>query len=244
MDGRPLAVMTAIGEAAHAMFVRNVSDLERAVRGLGLPTGPTVLLLGGAGKIDPQHADRLPPFFERVVVPAFATLGAAVVTGGTDAGVMQSVGAASLAAPTHLELIGVAPHARVRVPGSDGHTPLARGHRAFVLTPGAQWGDESSVLHALARRLGGPRPPVLLVNGGDIAMAEVNRARAGGSHLIVVAGSGRAADVLAAAARTGATGMRADRRMPENDLTVIDLDDGVEALVQALRGPQPTARNT
>lgn len=234
MDG-PLAVMTATGDAAQAMVVRDEPDLERAVRGLGLAIGPTVLLLGGAEKIDPWHEARLRPFFERVVVPAIATFGATVVTGGTDAGVMRSVGAASLAAQTAIELIGVAPYAKVLAPGSAGRIPLARGHRAFVLTPGADWGDESPLLHALARRLGGPRPPVLLVNGGEIATAEVKRARADGSHLVVVAGSGRAADELAAAARAAPARSHSDPRMSDTGPTVIDLDDGPEGLVEALR---------
>jgi len=125
-----------------------------------------------------------------------------------------------------------------------GSMPLARGHHSFVLTSGEDWGDESPFLHALARRLGGPRPPVLLVNGGEIAMAEVDRARASGSHLVVLAGSGRAADALAAAARIGTTGRQADREMSENAPTVIDLDDGVEALVEALRGTEPTAMHS
>ena len=197
MDG-PLPVMTATGGTAQAMVVRDESDLERAVRGLGLAIGPTVLVLGGADGIDPRYEARLRQFFERVVVPAIAALGARAVTGGTDAGVMRIVGAANLAAATAIELIGVAPYARVLAPGSAGRMPLARGHRAFVLTPGADWGDESPLLHALARRLGGPCPPVLLVNGGEIARSEVKRARAAGSHLVVVAGSGRAADELAA----------------------------------------------
>lgn len=224
----PLAVTTGIGEPARAILVRHERDLERAFLALRLSMGPTVLLLGGAGKIAPAHASRLRPFFERTVVPAIAALGAAVVTGGTDAGVMRSIGSANLVASTRVRLIGVAPFAKVRVTGSDGTTPLARGHGDFVLTPGADWGDESRVLDALARRLGGPRPPVLLVNGGEIALAEVARARAGGSHVIVAAGSGRAADEIAAR-------IRADASMSEHDTTVIELDDEAETLARALR---------
>jgi hypothetical protein len=222
-------VTTALGESADAVFVPDEADLDDAIRTLGLARGFTVLVLGGADSTDLEDVVRLTPFLETVVVPAIATLGATVVTGGTDAGVMRAMGAASLAAREPIPIVGVAPFALVRVPGSVGSVPLARGHRAFVLTAGSAWGDESPMLDALARRLGG-RPPVLLINGGAIALAEVDRARAGGSHVVVVAGSGRAADGVAAAAR-------ARPQLPGQGMTVIGLDDGVLDLIRALRRP-------
>jgi hypothetical protein len=73
-----------------------------------------------------------------------------------------------------------------------------------VLVPGRAWGDETPWLSATVAALAGPRPSVtVLVEGGDIALADVEASVAAGRRVVVVAGSGRTADALAAAADDG-----------------------------------------
>jgi hypothetical protein len=50
---------------------------------------PVVVLIGGADGLDNAHLARLRPLFEEGLVPLVEALGACVIDGGTDAGVMS-----------------------------------------------------------------------------------------------------------------------------------------------------------
>jgi TRPM family ion channel len=69
-----------------------------------------------------------------------------------------------------------------------------------MLVPGSKWGDEAPWLVRTAELLSGTFPTLtLLVNGGDLALQEVEASVRASRPVLVVSRTGRAADELAAA---------------------------------------------
>jgi hypothetical protein len=177
------------------------------------------------------------------VLPVVAACGAAVVDGGTDSGVMRAMGRARAVSGVHFPLVGVAAEGTVVAPGVtpliDDAGQLEMHHTHIVLVPGTQWGDESSWIATVADVIASGKPSVtLLVNGGEIAYEDVSGSLERGRPLVVLAGTGRTADAIAAARR----GVDSDPRAAEiacSKLTRIvhlhDIDDVRAALATALR---------
>jgi hypothetical protein len=175
-------------------------DLEKI--GLQEPR-PVIVVIGGASKMTEESLIRLRLLFENVLAPTAEKLGAYVVDGGTDAGVMQMMGQARAKIAAKFPLIGVAPVEKVELPGASSPATkqtLEPNHTHFLLTPGSDWGDESSWLARIATTISGELPSIaILINGGDIALLDaVENVRAGRS-VIALAGSGRLADELVSA---------------------------------------------
>lgn len=202
-------------------------DALVAALGLG-PPRPTVVLNGTTATLDEGVAALLGP---AGLAGLAAEDGLAVVTGGTDAGVFSLLGRA--VADPAVPLVGVAPAGRVTWPGRatappDGAVPLEPHHTHFALVDGDAWGDETPVLLALAATLSrGAGSVAVVCGGGPITRQEaLGHARAG-RPIVVVAGSGRVADELAAGqlllAERGAR------------LIVCPLSAGPAALVEAVR---------
>lgn len=192
-------------------------QLGDALGRVGAPR-PVIVLIGGAGKLtgDEDALERL--VREGVVAPA-RELGAAIVDGGTDAGIMALAGRARRESGEDVPLIGVAPRMKV---APDGGTELEPNHSLVLLVPGDEWGAESPWLVATAKALSGGRPiAAVLIEGGPIALSEAMEAAAQGWPVIAVAGSGRSADLLAG---NGAAGVR-----------VVNFAAGPSALAAALR---------
>lgn len=171
--------------------------------GLPLPS-PVVVVVGGAGGVAPDDLERLTPVFVEGLVPAVERAHAAVVDGGTDAGVMRIIGRARSTSAQGFPLVGVVAEGTVRLPGSPNSrndaAELEPHHTDFVVVPGIDWGDESPWISATASALARDRPSVtVLVNGGEIAYADVSHSLDAGRSVIVVVGSGRTADEIARA---------------------------------------------
>jgi hypothetical protein len=115
---------------------------------------------------------------------------------------------------------------------------MATNHSHFVIVPGNDWGDESPWLALVASALSGTQPSAtVLVNGGDTAWLDVEASVAAGRPVIVVDGSGRAADDIAAALRDPRDGERGYRLASSGLVRAVSLDAGPEetaAAVQAL----------
>ena len=79
-------------------------------------------------------------------------------------------------------------------------------HTHFLIVPGDHWGAESPWIARTATALAGTAPSItVLINGGEIAYSDVERSLHVGRRVVVIAGSGRTADVIAQAlAGTGA----------------------------------------
>jgi len=76
---------------------------------------------------------------------------------------------------------------------------LEPNHTHFLLTPGDTWGDESPWLAQASVLLSGDTEPgvTILLNGGDVAWRDTVESLCRGRRVLVVSGTGRAADELA-----------------------------------------------
>ena len=87
------------------------------------------------------------------------------------------------------------------------------------------WGDESPWLARVASVLAGEASVTLLVYGGEIAWLDAARSIDVGRRLIAVAGSGRTADELAAAARREPSDPRARDLIASGLVDIVSWDD-------------------
>jgi hypothetical protein len=183
--------------------MRSLPDALRALR-VSAPR-PVLVLVGGASGLDDAVADRLLPLFRDRLAPLLARLGAVLVDGGTDAGVMALMGRARQDGAAGLTLIGVAARGTVRLLADDpadnltARAALASGHSHVLLVPGSCWGDEIPWMSALAGLLaGGQGCATLVAGGGKITERDVQASLAAGRPTLLLAGSGGVADALAA----------------------------------------------
>jgi hypothetical protein len=198
-----------------------------AALGLAGPR-PTVVVNGTAADLDPSLTAGVAALLGPDGLAGLAaTDGLALVTGGTDAGIFSVLGRSM--ADRSVPLVGVAPRDLVTWPGCGppgprpGAIPLEPHHSHFVLVDGAAWGDETPALLALAAALAeGVGSVAVICGGGPVTRNEaLGHARAG-RPMVVLAGSGRFADELAAAPLPGA------------QITVCALAAGPAALVAAV----------
>lgn len=237
----PITIEFDSGRAARAVRFRAEEELEAAVAALGVPRGrPTLVVVGGAASLaDP---DRMRPLFTETLVPLAARLHACVVDGGTASGVMRLLGEARRAAGATFPLVGVAAEGTVAVPGALEATaeraPLDPNHSHFVLVPGTEWGDEVPWLVRVADVLAEGAPSVtVLVEGGDVAWRDVDASILAGRRVVVVAGSGRTADEVAAALDGRTHDDRAER-VAESGLVLAAAPDALEeTLLDVLEEP-------
>jgi hypothetical protein len=246
MGGSGSSVFTVgfeAGRTATAARVEDADDLPGALGTLGL-TGPrpVVVMVGGAGGMTDADTDRLASVLADAVIPAISASRAAVIDGGTDAGIMRMMGRARTGFP----LIGVAAEGTVLLPGRPAGrgdaAPLESHHSHFLLVPGDTWGDESPWLATTATLLAGGSPSVtVLVNGGKIAFDDVTESLTAGRPVLVLDGTGRTADLIAAARNGDRTDEQANRLADSAEVhiaPVSDLDAVRTLLAERLR-PRP-----
>lgn len=192
-----------------------------------------IVLVGGAGGLDEQDAERLRTLVADGLVRTAIRCGAVAVDGGTLSGVMRLLGEAHHAAAAGTPLIGVAAAGTVVVPGepppSSEVAPLEPHHTHFVLVPGDEWGAEAAWIADVAATIAGGKPSVtVLVNGGEIAYDDVERSAAAGRPVITLAGSGRTADQLAAALRGEEADLRAQSLAATGVVHAVPMHDPTE----------------
>jgi hypothetical protein len=218
--------------------VTRESELGPALERFGLE-GPrrVVVLVGGAAGLDAAGEARAAPAV-RAVARAAAAHDAVVVDGGTDSGVTRLAGAARRE-DEPFPLLGVAVAALVAAPGEApdaDRVAIEPAHDHVLLVPGSHWGDEVPWLQRTASLLAAGAPSVtVLVNGGEISVADAEASVAAGRRVLVVAGTGRAADALAAAKAGGAGDARLTRLAGSGLVHVADAELGRE-LDAALAG--------
>ena len=167
-----------------------------------------ILLFGGAAGLDDSRKAHLATLFADGVTPVAAELGALIIDGGTQSGVMAIMGEAVAQHPGTYQLLGIAPKGKITHPGIAGASPVSDGaplephHSHFVLVESNEWGGETPKMMELARAFKAPIVAIL-VNGGAIAADEALESVRNGWQLLVVEGSGRFADELSAAVRDG-----------------------------------------
>lgn len=194
---------------------------------------PALFVSGGARRIAPEH-EALAAAWLPGVARAAATLGLALVSGGTNSGVMALLGAACAELPQPPPLIGVLPSGMLTRRGA---AILDRHHSHFTLVEGGEWGAESGWLSRLAVALTGGQHPCLglLINGGRVARRDLSAALGLGLPLWALQGSGRLADELARARQEDA---HEDRQLLElarsPSLEIISTEGGAAAVEQRI----------
>jgi len=210
---------------------------------LGIPSPRAVILLfGGAAGLDDSRKAHLATLFADGVTPVAADLGALIIDGGTQSGVMAMMGEAVAARPGTCRLLGIAPKGKVTHPEISGASivsdgaPLERNHSHFVLVESNEWGGETPKMLELARAFNATIVAIL-VNGGTIAADEALQSVRNGWKLLVVEGSGRFADELSAAIRDSQSAKSAKViEITRTDrVALFRIDDGVEKFRDQLR---------
>jgi hypothetical protein len=197
------------GNHAVVVTVQRDTDAQTILRALDFtqPEG-VIMVFGGAKGLDDSRKALLTGLFTDAIVPAAAELGALIIDGGTQSGVMAMMGEALARDGRGSQLLGIAPAGKVTYPGgpsdagiSDG-APLEPNHSHFVLVESDEWGGETGTMFKLAGALNAP-VATMLINGGSIAGGEALQSVRNGWQLLVVDGSGRFANELSAAVRDG-----------------------------------------
>ena len=202
------------------------AGLDAALGTLGAPRGVPVIVLVGAGTLDDAAAERLAPIVRDALAPLARALGAVVVDGGTDSGVMRLMGRTRAESHAAFPLVGVAPEGAVGADGTNGGVPLETNHSHALLVPGAQFGDESTAIAATATEIAQGEPSVtVLLGGGDVSFADVEASIAAGRPVLVVSGSGGTANAIAAAVAGADGNTRASAIAASGLVTVVPMGD-------------------
>jgi hypothetical protein len=194
------------------------SDLASALAEAGLATGrlPVVVLVGGADGLVASNPAAWQALLREGLVAGVVRAGACVVDGGTESGVLALAGLARADAAADYPSIGVVAEGTVRWPPcrpspSEAPEPtrepeiadaaeIGPHHTHIVSIPGDRWGDEPPWISRVASILAGPGPSVTVVmNGGSITLDDVRQSVAARRPVLLVEGTGRLADALAAA---------------------------------------------
>lgn len=205
-----------------------------------------ITVVGGAAELDDRLKPRLAELFGGGIVQAAEAADAAILDGGTASGVMELVGRGVAERGHRIPLVGVAPSEKVAYPGralpaeaEDGES-LDENHSHFVLAPGRSWGDELPTRCRLAEALARDRPAVtVLANGGEVAKQEVLHSVRQSWPVIVIEGSGRLADQIAALA--AGEGERIDDSelreiVRDGELQVFPIEGPAEELASLVSG--------
>jgi hypothetical protein len=200
--------------------VLNGSYLERRT--------PVLMVLGGAGLMTTGEMAAARPLFVDIA-RLCERIGAAVVDGGTDGGVMRLTGESRRTTGGSYPLIGVAPEGTIALPGSlpdANRVAIEPNHTHLIVVPGSRWGDESPWISKIALSISGARGAVaVVVGGGDVSMEDVREAVNVGIRVIAIADSGRTASLLASAA-DGSTKDSLPRTLVETGL--VSAINGIE----------------
>lgn len=228
------------GSESIAAHVQDTTDLPLALAQIGLEQSrPTLALVGGASQMSVRDNERLKQFFTTVIGQTAVKVGAAIVDGGTNAGIMHLIGQVHGELNANFPLIGVVPLAKICLAHS-AHVPPASAlpaqrHTHFILVPGSHWGDESAWLAKVATLVAGPCPSAtIVVNGGEVTWNDVVESVAAQRLTLVLEGSGRTADQLAMAVRGESDDVTANRLAATGLLKLIKLESDLSQLAQNL----------
>lgn len=240
---KPFELTFLSGRTAQAIKIQHKVDLSAALDEIGLhERRPVLAIIGGASQMSDNDLAQLRALFVQALAPLAEALGVFVVDGGTDTGVMRLMGKARAEIAATFPLIGVAPMELVTLPDTSPSSfdsdasPLEPHHTHFVLVPGSDWGDESPWLAHIVNTLAGGAPSVMvLINGGEITWKDALENIHAGRPMIVVAGSGRTADLIAAGLRGEATDRRAEELVTSGLVQAIDLKAGTDTLAKIIK---------
>lgn len=200
---------------------------------------PTIFISGGAGNMDVNAMSLTRTTIEDGLARFLHEHGISLIDGGTSTGVMSLIGLARQRRNYTFPLIGVAPEAVVFYPGHEPKKRLAdldAFHSHFILTEGDDFGAESDTIVHTALALSGNGAQKLLgfiINGGEIVRNEVHRVTRYHPEipLLVLEGSGRFADELAAAKKAGTSDdVKITEILRDDNLHFIPMKSGADML--------------
>jgi WD40 repeat protein len=198
--------------AAAAMAALEAEGREREARAAALCADvfnrprSLVAVFGGAGGLHDLLVPNLRRLIKRGAVTAAVMSGGMMLSGGTQAGVMEMLGSAFNGGDKRsIRMLGVSP-AKLIIKPSDAvarandanASPLEPHHSNFVLVPASEWGGETSTMFTFASVLAAKIPAVaVLANGGMISKREILNSVRHRIPVVVIEGSGRLADQIA-----------------------------------------------
>ena len=200
---QPQEIVFPNNNAAKLVSALRDTPMAGLIESLGIsPPKNLILLIGGADKLDEKLISRLTQLFSRGIARAAADAEALIIDGGTQAGIMLIMGQSIADRGRKSSLLGVAPAGKVTYPGGptvagNDSAPLDPNHSHFVLVDGNEWGCETETLFELAAAFNVP-VLAIVVNGGAIAKDELLQSVRRSWPVIVIEGSGRLADDVAA----------------------------------------------
>jgi hypothetical protein len=239
MDSQPNGPLVSKGEISfpngnRAVLVKAppTADPATLIETLKIKKPATVLLLiGGADDLDPGLNLRLLQLLDEGLGSAASNTDALIIDGGTEAGVMALMGKVVAKRGHVTGLLGIAPAGKVTYPGGpqagsiEGGAALDPNHSHFVLVEGKEWSSGTEAMFRLAGEFAkDSRVVAVLINGGDETKEEVARCVEHGWPVLVIEGSGRLADEIAAKIRVTGKG----------DFEVIALQDPPEVLCRSI----------
>ncbi|HTE89769.1 MAG TPA: hypothetical protein VK639_12480, partial [Terriglobales bacterium] len=200
---QPQEIVFPNNNGAKLVTASRGTPMAALIKSLGISQPKNlILLIGGADKLDEKLTSRLTQLFSRGIARAAADAEALIIDGGTQAGVMQIMGQSIADRGRKSSLLGVAPAGTVTYPGGPtiagtDSAPLDPNHSHFILADGKEWGSETEMLFEVAAAFDVP-VLAILVNGGGIAKDELLQSVRRSWPVIVIKGSGRLADQVAA----------------------------------------------
>ena len=235
----------ANGNTARVLRALPHADADTVAHALALVSPrPALFLSGGASAMNADAMRATNALITDGIARFAAEHGITVIDGGTDAGIMRLMGRARLRYRYRFPLVGCAPHDKITYPGDrrpgDDRTPLEPNHSHFVLVSADYWGAESDMIVGMVRALTQCEIPGcgILINGGKIAQYDVYVASARGQRalpVVIIDGSGRTADAIASASKSGRFDTAMMRAIVEGgQIDIVSLHDGAEALYRRL----------
>ncbi len=207
-----------------------------------------IFITGGASNMSEEDQQRTRLIFEEGIAPFAHEHHITVIDGATRSGVIEMMASARRKGNYTFPLIGIAPHGLVKYEGHDhpGEFPLCPGHSHFIFVVGNEFGAESRLIITLANAIACAKHQHtrvahtlgIVINGGQITRNEVYMATTKELNLPLIAleGSGRFADELARATRTGKSDQsllwEAVRR---GNILVVGTSEGPSGMHKALR---------
>jgi hypothetical protein len=187
-------------------FPYKPSELPQAISELHLKDQyPVIVLIGG--RIDQKNAAMTQQAVQTISQLA-QELGAAVICGGTNIGIMSEIGHTRRRNHHKFPLVGIAPAELVTWPRGPKSTKflwwgkqrwqLESQYSHFILVPGNHFGDESPWIIDTATLLSrSQRSVTILINGGEVSRKDIELSLKSGRPVIVLGRTGRLADELA-----------------------------------------------
>ncbi len=215
------------------------ADADSILQALQLPyPTPTIVISGGAGFMDTGLLNLNRTVIEDGLARFLDKRSISLIDGGTSVGAMLLIGVARHRRGYTFPLVGVAPEKLVAYPGGaqpEAQAALDANHSHFVLTSGDQFGAESATIINLAYALSGSgahKRLMLVINGGEIVKREAHRVSTQNPRfpLLVLEGSGRFADELAASNKTGSSDPLIQDILKHGDVYFVSIKAGADNL--------------